>query len=178
MVSSYEARQEELLQENKGLSAALADLQSDYRALANKQAAAQQVQAAAVRQVVEEEDLQHVLRSSDAGQVQADLSAKMAAMKTKIEGVYDGPMQQVCPHLLVHMQMTCRNTLMASAAVCYWCRLMPESSSYIQYMLQDTTCVCHNRFRTSNCAHAWRLPNGRRCAELYPNAICHAGSNF
>ena len=64
------------------------------------------------------------------------MSAKMAAMKTKIEGVYDGPMQQVCPHLLVHMQMTCRNTLMASAAVCYWCRLMPESSSYIQYMLQ------------------------------------------
>jgi type II secretory pathway component PulM len=95
VVSSYEARQEELLQENKGLSAALADLQSDYRALANKQAAAQQLQAAAVRQVVEDEDLQHVLRSSDAGQVQADLSAKMAAMKTKIEGVYDGPMQQV-----------------------------------------------------------------------------------
>jgi len=95
VVSSYEARQEELLQESKGLSAALADLQSDYRTLANKQAAAQQLQAAAVRQVVEDEDLQDVLQMSDVGQVQADLSAKMAAMKTKIEGVYDGPMQQV-----------------------------------------------------------------------------------
>ncbi|KAL0027634.1 hypothetical protein WJX79_004272 [Trebouxia sp. C0005] len=94
VVSSYEARQEELLQENKGLSAALADLQSDYKTLANKHTAAQQLHAAAVRQVVEDEDLQHVLRSSDAGQVQAELSAKMAAMKTKIEGVYDGPMQQ------------------------------------------------------------------------------------
>ena len=103
VVSSYEARQEELLQENKGLSAALAHLQSDYRTLANKQAAAQQLQAAAVRQVVEDEHLQDVLRISDAGQVQADLSAKMAAMKTKIESVYDGPMQQVQSKLLVHM---------------------------------------------------------------------------
>ncbi len=95
VVSSYEARQEELLQENKGLSAALADLQSDHRTLANKQAAAQQLQAAAVRQVVEDEDLQHALQNSDAGQVQADLSAKMAAMKIKIQGMYDGPMQKV-----------------------------------------------------------------------------------
>lgn len=100
VVSSYEARQEELIQENKGLQAALADLQSDYRALANKQAVAQQLQATAVRNLVEEEDLQEVLQASDAAQVQAELSAKMAAMKEKIERVYDGPMQQVYAFIL------------------------------------------------------------------------------
>ncbi len=95
VVSSYEARQEELMQENKGLQAALADLQSDHWVLANKQAAAQQLQAAAVRNLVEEEDLQDGLQHLDAAEVQAELFAKMAAMKQRIEAVYDGPMPQV-----------------------------------------------------------------------------------
>ena len=57
VVSSYEARQQELMQENKGLQAALSYLQSAHRTLANKQAATQQLRAAAVGNLVEEEDL-------------------------------------------------------------------------------------------------------------------------
>lgn len=95
VVSSYEARQEQLTQENRGLQAALADLQSDYRALANKQAAAQQLRAAAVGKLVEEEDVLSRLQDADVDEVQAELSGTMAAMKSKLEAVYDGPLQQV-----------------------------------------------------------------------------------
>ena len=95
VVSSYEARQEELMQENRGLQAALLDLQSDYRVLANKQAAAQQLRAAAVGKLVEEEDLHSRLQDADAHEVQAELSSRMVAMKSKLEAVYDGPLQQV-----------------------------------------------------------------------------------
>ena len=95
VVSSYEARQEQLVQETKGLQAALGDLQADYRLLANKQAAAQQLQAAAVRTLVEEEDLHGRLQAADAEGVQAKLSSRMAAMKSKLEAPYDGPLQQV-----------------------------------------------------------------------------------
>lgn len=101
VVSSYEARQHELQQENKGLQAALSDLQSEYRTLSNQQAAAQQLRAAAVGQLVEQEDLQRGLQSADVDVVQAELSSRMAAMKSKLEAVYDGPLQQVhgawCP---------------------------------------------------------------------------------
>ena len=101
VVSSYEARQEELMHENRGLQAALLDLQSDYRVLANKQAAAQQLRAAAVGKLVEEEDLHSGLQDADVDEVQAELSSRMAAMKSKLEAGYDGPLQQVwnawCP---------------------------------------------------------------------------------
>ena len=95
VVSSYEARQKELMQENRGLEAALSDLQSDYRLLANKQAATQQLRAAAVGKLVEEEDLTSRLQDADVVEVQAELSSKMAAMKSKLEAIYDGPLQQV-----------------------------------------------------------------------------------
>ena len=95
VVSSYEAHQEELMQENRGLQAALSDLQSDYRVLANKQAATQQLRAAAVGKLVEEVDLTSRLQDADVDEVQAELSSKMAAMKSKLEAVYDGPLQQV-----------------------------------------------------------------------------------
>ena len=95
VVSSYEARQEELMQENRGLQAALADLQSDYRALANKQAAAQQLRVAAARNLVDEEDLQSSLQAATVDEVQAELSSRMTAMKSTLEAVYDGPLQQV-----------------------------------------------------------------------------------
>ena len=95
VVSSYETRQRELMQENKGLQAALADLQSDYRALANKQAAAQQLHAAAVGNLVEEEEVQAGLPGLDPSQLQRDLSLRMAAMKKRIAAVYDGPLQEV-----------------------------------------------------------------------------------
>ena len=83
------------MQENKGLQAALSDLQSDYRALANKQAAAQQLHAAAVGNLVEEEEVQAGLPGLDPSQLQKDLSLKMAAMKKRIAAVHDGPSQQV-----------------------------------------------------------------------------------
>ena len=83
------------MQENKGLQAALADLQSDYRAFANKQAAAQQLRAAAVGQLVEEEDVLSRLQDTNVDEVQAELSSRMAAMKSKLEAVHDGPLQQV-----------------------------------------------------------------------------------
>lgn len=95
VVSSYEARQEQMVQETKGLQAALADLQADYRLLANKQAATQQLQAAAVRTLVEEEDFRGQLQDADVEGVQAELSSRMAAMKAKLEAPYDGPLQQV-----------------------------------------------------------------------------------
>ena len=95
VISSYEARQEELLHEKSGLQAALADLQSDYCALANKQAAAHQLQAAAVRHLVDETDVQHKLSDLDAAQLQEELSCRMAEMKQKIGAAYDGPVQQV-----------------------------------------------------------------------------------
>ena len=95
VISSYEARQAELMQESKGLQAALADLQSDYRILANKQAAAQQLQAAVVSKVVEEEDLQGLVQLPDATELQAELASRMAVMKQKIEAVYDGPTHHV-----------------------------------------------------------------------------------
>lgn len=95
VVSSYEARQQELMQENKGLQAALSDLQSEYRTLANKQAAAQQLRAAAVGELVDEEDLHRGLQSADATEVQTELLSRMAAMKSKLEAVPDGPLQQV-----------------------------------------------------------------------------------
>ena len=101
VVSSYEARQQELMQDNKGLQAALADLQSDYQALANKQAAAQQLQAAAVRGLAEEEDFSGRLQTADTDEVQAELTSKMAAMKSKLEGIYDGPLQQVPRHSII-----------------------------------------------------------------------------
>ena len=88
------------MQENKGLQAALSDLQSEYRTLANKQAAAQQLRAAAVGNLVEEEDLNSGLQSADADVVQAELLSRMASMKSKLEAVYDGPLQQVQDALL------------------------------------------------------------------------------
>ena len=95
VISSYETQQEELLQEKNGLQAALADLQSDYRALANKQAAAQQLQAATVRHLVDEEDVQQKLPDLNAAQLQEELLCRMAEMKDKIGAAYDGPLQQV-----------------------------------------------------------------------------------
>ena len=105
VVSSYESRQEELLQENRGLQAGLADLQSDYRALTNKQAAAQQLHVAAVRNLVEEEEVQDGLTSLDPLQLQRDLSLRMAAMRKKIVAVHDGPLQEVMTNhsVLAHL---------------------------------------------------------------------------
>lgn len=98
LVSAYEARQQELLDEAQGLQSALADLQAEHRTLANQQAAAKQSQAEAVRHLMqdeEEEDWTGQPEQLDAAALQAELSNKMDALAGQMSNVEaaDGPLQ-------------------------------------------------------------------------------------
>ncbi|KAL3153182.1 hypothetical protein ABBQ38_011933 [Trebouxia sp. C0009 RCD-2024] len=136
VVSSYEARQQELMQENKGLQAALSDLQSEYRTLANKQAAAQQLRAAAVGNLLEEEDLHRELQSADADEVQAELSSRMAAMRSKLEAVYDGPLQQ---ELTTATERRLFQELQASKSMAQEQALLVQSALSAMKQLREST---------------------------------------
>ena len=91
LVSAYEARQQELLDENQGLQSALADLQSEHCALANQQAAAKQLQAKAVKHLMqdEEEGWTGQLEHLNAAALQAELSNKMDALAERMSSVED-----------------------------------------------------------------------------------------
>lgn len=88
LVSAYEARQQELLDENQGLQSALADLQSEHRMLTNQQAAAKQLQAEAVRHLTQdEEDDPGQMEHLDAAALQVELSQKMQALAGRMRAV-------------------------------------------------------------------------------------------
>lgn len=89
LVSAYEARQQELLDDNQGLQSALADLQTEHCALANQQAAARQLQAEAVRHVMhdEEEDSSTNLEQIDAEALQTELNRKMQALAGRMASI-------------------------------------------------------------------------------------------
>lgn len=95
LVSAYEARQQELLDENQGLQSALADLQSEHCALANQQAAAKQLQAKAVKHLMQDKEevwtgqLEHLDAAALQAALQAELGNKMDALAERMSSVQD-----------------------------------------------------------------------------------------
>ena len=75
-----------------------------------------------------------------------------------------------------------QNAVMGAAAQYCWCRLLPdEAATHLKRAsCSETTyaCVCSNRIQPCNFAHAWRPLNSRHQCQPYPNASCHADSNY
>ncbi|KAK9817129.1 hypothetical protein WJX72_009977 [[Myrmecia] bisecta] len=95
IVSAYEAKQKDLLAENRDMKAALHNLQAEHRRVVNRQTT-QVKQLAAARHLVEEEFVAEMSRM-DQEQLKAALSSKMAALKQRVNTLsHDGvPLEEV-----------------------------------------------------------------------------------
>ena len=90
-VTAYEARQQELQEENQGLQSALSELQSEHCALTNRQATPRRLQAGPAPDTENAAQLQRL----DVAALQAELSGRMAAVASRMSAtaVQDGPLQ-------------------------------------------------------------------------------------